>query len=198
MRSVPTANVNLEEQAEELSVANTNIEEALVQEHAARAEAEERRRALEQSEREIESLNRDLEMRAAQLEMANKELEAFSYSVSHDLRTPLRAVDNFANLLLQDYGATLDEGARNYMNLIAGNSKQMSELVEGLLRLSRLGRQAVERRSVEPAELVRQVIQDLAPQMEGRTVEVVVDDMPPCLCQLALKCDQVHAPAADG
>lgn len=180
------ANIQLEETAEELRVANMNLEDALTQEHAARAEAEERRRALEQSEREIENLNRDLEMRAAQLEMVNKELEAFSYSVSHDLRTPLNAIDSFADLLLHEYGATLDAGAREYLGLIAGNAKQMTQLVEGLLRLSRLGRQAVEKQAVAPAELVRRVIQELDPQTQGRSIEITIGDLPRCLADPVL------------
>jgi PAS domain S-box-containing protein len=170
----------LQRQAERLQVANVTMEEALANEHAARAQAEERQRVLERTELRVQSLNQDLERRATDLEATNRELESFSYSVSHDLRTPLAGINGFASILLQDYGESLDPSARRYAELIRDNSAEMNELVEGLLTFSRLIRQPLKKQPVEVAALTRQVLEALEPQQAGRQVEVVIGDLPPC------------------
>ncbi len=181
------ANVQLEEQAEELRVANTNIEEALAQEHAARAEAEAQQRILEQRERslqvamrEIERLNRDLEQRAGELEGANKELEAFAYSVSHDLRTPLASMESFARLLAEECGEQLSPEGQAYLRLVRDNTSAMSGLIEGLLSFSRTSRQPLKKQTIQPADVVRQVLTDLCPAQEERPQEIVIGDLPEC------------------
>ncbi len=133
----------------------------------------------QRTEEQIRDLNRDLERRAAELEVANKELESFSYSISHDLRAPLASIGSFASRLLEDYDQ-LPPDARRMAELIQGNSTAMTQLVEGLLEFSRFIRQPLHRQSVDVNELVRQVLEDLHAQEEGRKIEVRIGDLPPC------------------
>jgi signal transduction histidine kinase len=108
------------------------------------------------------------------------ELEAFNYSVSHDLRAPLRALDGFSRALIEDCGDELSSEARRYLELIGGNATQMGALIDGLLAFSRLGRQGMVRRPVDVGRLVREVITELAPELAGREVDFAIGDLPPC------------------
>ena len=118
-------------------------------------------------------------LQAEQLREANEELEAFSYSVSHDLRAPLRAVDGFARMLELDHSANLDETGRRYVERVRTGAQQMGQLIDGLLAFSRLQRQAMTIQPVRFAALVDDVWQELAPDRVGRVVELVVGDLPP-------------------
>jgi PAS domain S-box-containing protein len=113
------------------------------------------------SEQAIRELNSQLEAKAAQLESSNKELESFSYSVSHDLRAPLRAIDGFAEILEEDYTDKLDAEALRYLTVIRDNSKRMGLLIDDLLAFSRLGRQAVTKDEVNIDALVREVVDEV-------------------------------------
>jgi signal transduction histidine kinase len=121
-----------------------------------------------------------LQRRAAELEAANRELEAFSYSVSHDLRAPLRAMDGFSRMLLEKHGAELPAEGRRLLQVVRDNARQMGELVDDLLAFSRLGRQSLAVSRVEPAEIVRQAWEALRPQRDGRRIELAVGDLPAC------------------
>jgi len=118
-------------------------------------------RLFESVRRHAEELEIRVQQRTAQLEAANKELEGFAYSVSHDLRAPLRAVDGFARMLQEDQAERLDAEGRRLLDVVRANSKQMGQLIDDLLAFSKLSRQEPAKRSVDMAALVNEVIAGL-------------------------------------
>jgi signal transduction histidine kinase len=117
---------------------------------------------------------------ALELEQANKELEAFSYSVSHDLRAPLRAIDGFSRILLEEHMPHLAPEAQRYLHLIRNNAKQMDQLIDNLLAFSRLSRQPLTKQPIMPADLVRRVLSDIRPALEGRRIDIEIGNLPMC------------------
>jgi light-regulated signal transduction histidine kinase (bacteriophytochrome) len=110
--------------------------------------------------------------RTAQLEVANKELDAFAYSASHDLRAPLQTIDGFSRALLEDYGAKVDVEARDYLERIRAASQRMAQLVDDLLRLSRITRAEIVNEPVDLSALARSVAEELIAREPARDVAV--------------------------
>jgi PAS domain S-box-containing protein len=139
-----------------------------------------------QAEEEIQRLNQNLEQRASELEAANKELEAFTYSVSHDLRAPLRHIDGFSQLLVDEYGPHLQQGAGRYLERIQTGARQMGQLVDELLNLTRIGRKEINLQVAGLNSLVEQVIGDLKMELNGRRVEWKIASLPFVECDPTL------------
>lgn len=127
-----------------------------------------------ESEREIQQLNSALRQRTQELEVTNRELEAFSYSVSHDLRAPLRAIDGFSFTLLNDYGEQLDERGRDRLGRVRAGAQRMATLIDDLLKLSRLTRTEIKPEPVDLTELAGQVINELRQGDPQRAVQFIV------------------------
>ena len=127
-----------------------------------------------------------LQLRNAQVEAANQELEAFSYSISHDLRSPLRAMDGFSRILLEEYASQLPAEAQRYLGLVRDNAKQMGHLIEDLLAFSRLSRLPLNKQTVAMAEVVQRALAELSAEQQGRDVEVTIGDLPDCEADPAL------------
>lgn len=131
--------------------------------------------ALEKNQRlnaELQESNSKLQTLSSQLQDANRELDAFSYSVSHDLRAPLRAVDGFSSMLLSDYGEKLDAEGRGYLNRVRSSAMRMAALIDDLLKLSRITRTPLEREPIDLAPIAREVIETFRSQEPAREVDV--------------------------
>ncbi len=130
------------------------------------------------AESRVQEMNGELTHRAELLEAANQELEAFSYSVSHDLRAPLRHIDGFAGLLSKRAGESLDATGRRYVETIAEASRRMGRLIDDLLLFSRTGRTAMHHERFPAEALVREVLAELKEEMANRPIEWVISPLP--------------------
>jgi len=138
----------------------------------------ERALAVRQLRIEKKRLEENVRERTEELKIANRELEAFSYSVSHDLRAPLRAVTSFTQVLLTDHAGSLDDEGRRLLQNVSAGAAHMDRLITDLLRLSQLNRQALHRQPVRFAELARRIVDDMAAERAGRDIEFVIADFP--------------------
>jgi PAS domain S-box-containing protein len=130
------------------------------------------------ADEKIRRLNEELEQRVlqrtAQLEAVNRELEAFAYTVSHDLRAPLRNISGFSSILSEDYADKLEADAREYINRIQGNCKRMEQLIDAILRLSRFSRIQIKYETVNLSEIASEIVDRLKHENPERNVEVSI------------------------
>jgi len=137
-----------------------------------------------QAEAEIKQLNNELEQRVlertAALKAANQELESFSYSVSHDLRAPLRAIDGFSLVLLEDHAQQLDPEAQEHLDRIRTATQRMGRLIDDLLGLSRMNRQPLHKAPIELGPIVQETMEQLRAEQADRRIELTLGDLPPC------------------
>jgi light-regulated signal transduction histidine kinase (bacteriophytochrome) len=128
--------------------------------------------------RSLNKMNQELEKERQKLEDANKELEAFAYSVSHDLRVPLRAIDGFSRILVEDYQDELDDEGKRLINIVRENTKKMGQLIDDILQLSRAGRQKMNISKLDLGSLFRGIFEELKLSNSGRNVQLEVKPLP--------------------
>ncbi len=133
------------------------------------------------AEQQTESANRALVEQTSELTAVNKELEAFAYSVSHDLRGPLRAIDGFSGILLEEHTDQLDTEGRRLLTVVRENSGLMGQLIEDILELSRIGRSAMERARIDMRKVVAAAVQQAQQQQADRELPIKVHDLPPAV-----------------
>lgn len=129
------------------------------------------------AEQEIRQLNTDLKRNVSQLEVTNKELESFSYSVSHDLRAPLRAINGYANIIKEEYKAQMDDELSRLLQIIQNNAKRMGVLIDDLLAFSKLGRKEMVKTTIHTNEMVKQVIAEVGGNAKNK-VSIQVKSLP--------------------
>ena len=138
-----------------------------------------------QAEALIRELNLGLEQRVAErtaeLEDANRQLEAFSYSVSHDLRAPLRAIDGFSQAVIEDYGSQLPDEGKRFLSTISFSARRMGALIDDLLAFARTGRHDLKRQPIDTASLVTTCLEELGQPWPDRTVVLTVGELSPCV-----------------
>jgi PAS domain S-box-containing protein len=137
------------------------------------------------ADEQIMQLNADLKMNVSKLEGVNKELEAFSYSVSHDLRSPLRALNSYAKMLEEDYSDKLDDDAKRMLASIDSNARKMGNLIDDLLEFSKMGRNEVKKINVNMVDVVNNVIQDVKNSSSCKT-EFTIKELPSAYADNAL------------
>lgn len=140
----------------------------------------ERKKAEEYIRNMNEVLEGMVQKRTIELQKANEDLRSFAYSISHDLRAPLRAIDGFSRILIEEYAEELTPEAQRYLNLGRENAITMGNLIEGLLEYSRTGRQALHLQMVEPETLVRTVLADLQHEYPDHSANIIIGKMPAC------------------
>ena len=123
--------------------------------------------------------NENLKITTQQLAAANKDLDAFAYSVSHDLRTPLRAIIGFSRIFIEDYGDKLDEEGQRKLNIIQNSAQDMRQLIDDLLAFSRLGRKAVSMSAINMGQLAEEVFERLRLNASGKAVRLNIQALPP-------------------
>jgi two-component system sensor kinase len=128
--------------------------------------------------KEVKALQNALEQRTVELDAIKKELEKFTYSVSHDLRAPLRAIEGFSRILLEDYSDKLDENGQHYLKILDASSRKMTQLLDDLLTLSRLGRQEMKCTQVDMRALATSVWGELKAKSAERQIDFKIDSLP--------------------
>ncbi len=145
------------------------------------------RKSIEDENRRLHAdLEERVKSRTAELEAAYRELDSFSYSVSHDLRAPLRAVDGFSTILLQEYRSSLPDVTVTYLEKIRENTRRMGSLIDDLLNFSRMSRQPLNRFLIDPASIASEAYDALRSETYGRQIHLTIQEMPACSADPAL------------
>jgi light-regulated signal transduction histidine kinase (bacteriophytochrome) len=118
--------------------------------------------------------------------LSGKGVESFSYSISHDLRAPLRAINGFSKILQDDYRDRIDDNGNRYLNIVRDNAKRMGELIDDLLNLSRWNRKQISRCPVSLNNLIQQTLSGFNAEIEERQIELIVADLPECQADISL------------
>ncbi len=153
--------------------------EALVKERTKKLE--ESKLSLTYLLEDVNESRAELDVLNKQLQAANKELEAFAYSVSHDLRAPLRNIDGFSQILLEDYSDILDKQGQHYLQRVRAGTQNMGRLIDDILSLSRSGRHAMDKKTINMESIVREVYDSLENELKDRKVDFVIHECPPVL-----------------
>ncbi len=146
----------------------------------------ERTRELETEVAERKEAERRVLERTRELEVANKDLEGFSYSVSHDLRAPLRAIDGYSRMLIEDFGDKAQGESKRYLDVIVANTRRMSQLIDDLLAFAKLGRKTIDTAPIDMEILIREVVADQRQQLSGRDVDIRIAPLPPARGDVAM------------
>jgi signal transduction histidine kinase len=177
-------NEEKEKRAAELIIANKELAYQNLEKEKRATELSTANEELKNAESQIVDLNVGLEQkiveRTSQLEAANQELESFSYSVSHDLRSPLRAINGFTQVLAEDYAEKFDEDGREVLAEIIANSKRMGELIDNLLEFSHIGKQRLSIADINMMSLTESVVKDLQRQESHREINVSLKHLSNC------------------
>ncbi len=134
----------------------------------------------------VQNLERRVQLRTAELEASNKELESFSYSVSHDLRAPLRAIDGYVRILMEDFSATLGAEGLRVCSIISGSARKMGQLIDDLLSFSRTGKAIIEKSMIDMRAMALGIFNELIPESIRARIDFTVTDIPPAFGDSAL------------
>ncbi len=135
---------------------------------------------------QLKKLSERLDEKAKRLEEVNQDLEGFAYSVSHDLRVPLRAVDGFSQMALKQCEGNLDDECKRYLNMVRDNTKRMGQLIDDILAFSRMGRLGMSMSEIDVDALARAVIEELKPAFAGRALNMEIKPLPPARGDLSM------------
>lgn len=133
-----------------------------------------------QNEQRMKQLNATLEKRSQELEAINQELDAFAYTVSHDLRAPLRAIVGFSTILNKQFADDLPPKAKQHLSRVTNGAQRMGQLIDDLLEFSRMGRQTVRKQVIQPSQIIEQILLDILPGFEDREINIRYGELPIC------------------